>query len=270
MKVLCPTDFSKASVNASKWLAHFLSDYEESKVHLLHCVNIRSRAGMFLKMDKIFIDRAEEDMNQLIEELKSISNNVTFTSSVVVYDPKTYITTYAQNHDFDLIVTGTKGLTALKDMTIGSVTQYIVNNSNISVLAIPDEIDYKKIKSIVIGVDDRLVAGERVTKPLIEICKKTGAKLWMVHVRKKGDSPFEYDPGLDIYFRELNYEYKALEYDESVAETLTEYCDDVDADMLCMIHRQRNWLENLMHRSFTKSELFKIETPLLVLHGGHI
>lgn len=270
MKVLCPIDFSKTSVNACKWISAFVNEFGGGEVHILHCINVRSRSAMFKKVDDIFSERAEDDLKQLTLELSTQYDNVSITSSVVIHDPKSYIPSHAEKHNYDFVVTGTKGLTALKDITVGSVTEYIIRKCNVPVLTIPNNCVFQDISAIVVGVDDRLISNEGIVKPLIEICKETKSKLHMVHVRRRGDSMFEYDPGLDLYFRDLNYEYASLEYDDSVAETISEYCEKVDAGIMCMIHRKRNWFEGLFHSSVTKSELFEVEIPLLVLHANQV
>jgi nucleotide-binding universal stress UspA family protein len=267
MKVLCPVDFSNTSVNACKWIATYLKQIEGSELHLLHCVNVRSRATIFLKLDDILSERAESDIVQLKDEIRKVNDDLIVGSTVVVYDPKSYIPTFAAAHNFDLIVTGTKGLTALKDMTVGSVTEAVINQAELPVLTIPGRHSFLKIDRVVLGVDDNPLQGQKVVQPLIDICKLTGAKLTMVHVKQKGDNYLEYDPSYDLFFKGLDYEYKALEKDDTVVETLTEYSDDVNANILCMIHRKKNWFKRLLYRSMTKEELFEIETPLLILPG---
>ena len=267
MKVLCPTDFSYTSINACKWIVKYLDQMGGGTVKLVHCINIQRRAGLYTSMNDTLREKAEMDIKQLKAELRKISDKVAFKHSISHADPKSGALYLTQNGHFDLVVVGTKGLTALKNLTVGSVTEYLINHSPIPVLAIPNNIDYFRLKSVVIGVDSKVVSDMDTVKPLIDLVKFTGARLDMVHVRQKGDPIIEYDPGMDIYFSDLDYRYKSLELDDTVAETLTEYADDIDADMLVMIHRKRNWLERLFKKSHTKQELFEIETPLLVLQS---
>lgn len=267
MKVLCPTDFSPTSINACKWIVTYLDKMGGGTIKLVHCINIKRRAGLYVSMHETLKEKAETDIKQLKEELSKISDKVSFKHSISHDNPKEGAVYLTKKGHFDLVVVGTKGMTALKELTVGSVTQYLINNSPIPVLAIPENIDYFRLKSVVIGVDSKIVTEENIVKPLIDLVKFTGAKLDMVHVRQKGEPFIEYDPGMDIYFSDLDYKYSSLEMDDSVAETLTEYAEDINADMLVMIHRKRNWLERLFKKSHTKEELYEIETPLLVLQS---
>lgn len=267
MKILCPTDFSRASVNAAEWIVKYLDNAGGGGIVLYHSINIHGRAGMFAVMSELYEEKAADDMKVLVERLSKISDKVKFSTHISTLDPKEAIARFANKGKYNFIVMGTKGLTALKNITVGSVTAYLLNHSKVPVLAIPENKDFIRLKSVVIGVDDQVVQHINIVRPLIKMVQTANAKLHMVHVRQRGDSFWQYDPGLDVYFSDLDYEYKSLEYDDSVAETLTEYADDIDADMLVMIHRKRNWLERLFRRSHTKEELFELETPLLVLPG---
>ncbi|NNE26183.1 MAG: hypothetical protein HKN09_05020 [Saprospiraceae bacterium] len=99
------------------------------------------------------------------------------------------------------------------------------------------------------------------------MCQRFNAHLYMVHVKTFGDSIFEYDPAMDIYLDGINYSYKALENESTVAVTLSNYCDYLGADALCMIHRQKTWFQRLFAKSITKEELFEINLPLLILNA---
>jgi nucleotide-binding universal stress UspA family protein len=265
MNIICPIDFSSASVNAASWARNLLLAGGGGKLQLVHCINIRSRANMFISLDEVFRKQAEKDMVQLIEALSEGAENIEITSHVKARDPKTYIAAYAIEQKADFVVVGTKGMTALKDVTVGSVTETLFKRSSIPVFAIPDGIYYKEISSIVLGVDDEIVKDQSIVQPLIDLVKRFDAKLLLAHVRQRGDSFLEYDPGLDVYFAKINHSYKSLEYDDSIAETLSEYCDSQNAQVLSLIHRKRSWFERIFHWSVAKSELFDFEQPLLVL-----
>ncbi len=268
MKVLCPVDFSNASVNAANWIVNFLDFLQDGELHLIHAVNVNKRAEMFLNLNDFFKDKAEEDMLQLKVALKKNSSKISITTQVIIEDPKSYVSALSKRNIYDWIITGTKGLTSLKDITVGSVTEYIINHSDTIIFTIPEHVQFKPFKSIVLGVDDQLLDDGKILNTLKNLSNLFDAKIYMVHVRRNQDSVFEYDPAMDIYLDGVNYEYKALEYENSVAATISEYTEYVNADVLCMIHRKKNWLERLFNRSVVKKELFEINTALMVLHAS--
>ena len=266
MKVLCPIDFSKASVKACDWIARLLNDVEKSEMHLCHFIHFNRRADMFISIDKIFTERAEKDMEELVKDLEFRYPNITISVSIYKSNPKEGIVNIAKRDNYDLIVTGTNGLDALKNMTIGSVTAYVFDNSAVPVLAVPKMASLRKVAKIALAVDDEFL---REVEPLTfvrDLSFKLGATLHVAHVTEKGESPFEYDPTIDMIFKKVKFSFDRLEFSNSISETLNTYCDNEEMDLLCMIHRKRNWISKLFHKSAAKSELFNIELPFLVLN----
>ena len=133
MKVLCPIDFSQASINATRWIANFLQKTENGILHITHYVYVMRRAGMFLAVDDIFIDRAKKDMDILVTEIKRNFPDVQLEMSILSAHPKEAIVSTARSDGYDLIVTGSTGLTALKNITIGSVSEYVMKHSKLPV-----------------------------------------------------------------------------------------------------------------------------------------
>lgn len=267
MKVLCPIDFSEASINACKWIASFLDKTtSHSKIHLSHFIYMKRRASLFISMDQVLVDRAEEDLIALIAELNNLTENVTFTYSMYMAHPKEGIAYIADKDDYDLVVTGSTGLNALRDITLGSVTHHIISQGEVPVLAIPDRVTFSGGRRIALAVDDQMVKELEAFDILRDICKSTNAALDIIHVTTAFESPFEYDPGIDIYFSDMEFSYKRLEKSGTIVETINDYCDNNNVDILAMLHHKRSWFGQLFTKSVTKSELFNLEVPLLILN----
>lgn len=265
MKVLCPVDFSEASLNATKWIASLLATFDGATLYLVHYIYILRRASIFLSITDILLDRAKKDMKLLKKEIHSTYPELTIKTSIYNAHPKEAIVHTARKEGCDLIVTGSTGLTALKNMTIGSVTEYVMRHSKIPILAIPESTTFEGLNNIALAVDDELL--ERLTSLFLlrELCVRTNASLNLIHIREKNESPFEYDPGIDLFFRDLNFEYHRLEMKKSIPQTINDFCLSKNVDLLCMVHHKRNWIEKLFQRSVTRAELFNLEIPLLIL-----
>ncbi|MBT8234462.1 MAG: universal stress protein [Saprospiraceae bacterium] len=263
MKILCALDFSKTSLNAARWTNNFLADMGGGEITFIHCMGIQHRAVSFNPMEDILKDNAEEDIKNLIEEIRLLSN--TYKYKIVKGDPKTYITEYASRMKADWLATGSKGLTALKDMTVGSVTEYFIKYSHRPVITIPLEAKYNKIKTIVLGMDHKIIENEEILKPVRSITNVTDAKLKLLHINTSKDDMIKFDPTFEIYFSDINYETEIIPKTGSISELLNNYCDEVNADLLVMIHHKRNWLQELFSKSISKQELFDFEIPLFIL-----
>jgi nucleotide-binding universal stress UspA family protein len=264
MKVLCTTDFSNASLDACRWIVQMLRDREDAHLELLHCMNVVSRALVFTKVNDVFKKFAEKDINALKSELQPLAPALKITTRLARLDPKSFITKYAEREGFDLIVTGTKGLSALKEVTVGSVTAHVMNQTDIPVLVIPEEVKYQGLRKVVLGID---ADGESALTlaPLVRMLEGTQAKLEVIHAEVP-----ELVPAGDLAdnllpLGNLNYTFQMVPEERSVPDTLTNYSADHQADMMVMVHRKRKFLERLFVGSYTREELFIIQTPLLIL-----
>lgn len=267
MKVLCPIDFSKTSINACYWIADFLSQYEVSELHLCHFIHFNRRASMFVTVDDLFIERAEKDMEELTGRLKTRYEDLSVKVTIYKADPKEGIVSIAKSEVSNLIVTGTSGLNAIKSMTIGSVTKYIFDHSDIPVLAVPTNIKFNKISKIALAVDRQELSKVSPLFLIRDFIEKFRSALHIIHVADEVDSWTKLDPSLGSVFKNIDFVYEKLALQGSLADTLSNYSRNQDVDLLCMIHHPKGWFMRLFSKSVTTAELFNLSSPLLVLRA---
>lgn len=266
MKVLCPIDFSESSINACYWIADLLSQLEEdSQLHLCHFVQYNRRATMFLSIDDIFIERARKDMAELTDELAKKYEDLPVDVTIYKSYAKEGIVDISKRKGYDLIVTGTSGLNAVKNMTVGSVTRYIFDHSAVPVLAVPEHARFDSLSKIALAVDSKLLAKTAPILFLRDLVEKTKASLQLVHVTDQVDLTYDYDSVVNVLFKKIDFVYKQLFLDGTLADTLSKYSHDEHVDLLCMIHHPKGWFKRLFSKSTTTSELFNLKSPLLVL-----
>lgn len=134
-KILCPVDFSDASLKALR-SANELKDVLSSELIALHVLPshvIGEKATAWM------------DMEALMRELTAEANTKfdAFTKGVDVKDkiiehgdPYKKIASVASERDIDLIVMGARGLGLIEEMIIGSVTDSVIKSSPCPVLVI--------------------------------------------------------------------------------------------------------------------------------------
>lgn len=263
MKILCPIDFSTTSVKACGWAARFLEQLGGGTLELLHCVNVVSRSTMFIKMDDMFKEQADADFKELLPKVRALAPSVAISAKIVIRDPKTFIPDYAGHYDFDLIVNGTKGLTALKDMTVGSVTAYLMDRSPVPLLTIPEEVEFRPVQKIVLGVDAK-VTEVAAFQDVIGLARKAKAELIFVNTNEEVSTPEEIET-FTLEIEGINSKGFVIPQGESIPQALAQFSLDQRADILVMIHRKRQWYQRLFNNSITKEGLFELKTPLLIL-----
>jgi nucleotide-binding universal stress UspA family protein len=123
-KVLIPLDGSSYSM---KGVIHVASLFQELKdfidnITLLKVINV----AVYLKRLKEGID-SEEEAEKILSEAKEILLKVNIPEKIIstkvrVGDPSEEIIREAEENDYNLIIIGRKGRTALKDLILGGVS----------------------------------------------------------------------------------------------------------------------------------------------------
>jgi len=265
MKILCTTDFSDASINAIDWAFDLLKSQGNGEMEIIHCVNSLRRSDMFLSIDDILEETAIKDIKRLEKKYIDLYDNIAVKTSVFKSNPMDFICPYAKKRNVDLIVTGTTGLTNLKDMTIGSLTEYIAEHSEIPVLTIPPNSKYSNIKNAVVGIGHKELKSISVIQKITNFLNGHKPKVYLTQVLKKESHVASIDIRIEEYFEGLSFEYCTVQEDGSVTESINQFCENVNADLLCLIHEKKNWFQTLFKKSVTKEELFSIPAPLFIV-----
>ncbi|MCY0859002.1 MAG: universal stress protein [Sulfolobaceae archaeon] len=78
--------------------------------------------------------KAQSDVNEVVE--KASKENIKVKGTVLEGDPAGTILDYANKNNVDLIVTGSRGLSTLKRLFLGSVSTRIVTEAKMPVLVV--------------------------------------------------------------------------------------------------------------------------------------
>jgi nucleotide-binding universal stress UspA family protein len=148
-KILVPVDGSDLSFKAAEYAIH-LAKADNAEVTALNVVEdikqggaigLQAKYGNVSLVDafrKVRKDSAKQWMNKISQEAKS--QRVTFRSEIIDDEDATseagVITGYAQQHNFDLIVIGSKGRSKLGRLLTGGVTNAVVNSAKAPVLVV--------------------------------------------------------------------------------------------------------------------------------------
>ncbi len=264
MKVLCATDFSKASVNAIDWTYRMLSKIGDAELSIIHCISNQRRSDILLSVTDILRERADNDIQVILKRYPS-TDKLRVKAEVQIGHPKTKLSILASKHKYDLIVTGSTGLTSLKDMTVGSFSQYLMAHSEVPVLVIPPEVTFKSLERVVISLGKTEVKNIERLNFMYELFSPFNSHISFVQVIEPNTHAVTVDPRISEYLKDLEYDFETIEKKGSINASINHYCSQVHADLVCMIHQQRSWFQQMFHHSITKDELFIIELPFLVI-----
>lgn len=266
-KILVPTDFSKASENALKY-AIDLANRFGSTLTLVNTYKVYSTAGMLISVEAHMRDEAARDMLGLVKRVEALlrdDRGARLESQLVHGDAVPTIAKIADK-GYDLIVMGTHGSSAVEEIFSGSVTNGVIKESKVPVLAIPDKFTYRSINRIVLALDAGPISEAGVLRALLEISKAYQAEVKVFHHLSPDEKEEKLHPSVSEQLQAVECSVHYAKDSESVNDSINEFVRSEKADLLCLIHRNRNFWQNLFHTSVTSRESFDSPVPLLVLH----
>ena len=141
LKVLLPVDGSEAAVRATEALIRMLSWYKERPAIDVLAVHlpVPRLPNMNLVVSEESIERyyAEETDAMVAPSAKALdAAGVTYSVHRLVGPIAESIVDHARRSGADMIVMGTRGMTALSNMVMGSVTTKVLHLAHIPVLLI--------------------------------------------------------------------------------------------------------------------------------------
>ena len=95
--------------------------------------------------------QANDKISELVEKLGINSSKI--ISKVSEGEPKTTVLKVAQEIDADLIIMGSRGLGKLQSILSNSVSQYVFQLTDRSMLLVKDDIYVKRLKRVMVAID---------------------------------------------------------------------------------------------------------------------
>jgi nucleotide-binding universal stress UspA family protein len=139
--VLVPVDFSGCSREGLRYAIAFANEFG-AKIILLYATYlgyIYSSEGSAIydipALQKAARKNAERHMRELVR--RANFGRAKFETAFTDGSPALDICAFAKDHNVDLIVTATHGLTGLKHVLIGSIAEHVVRHAPCSVLVVP-------------------------------------------------------------------------------------------------------------------------------------
>jgi hypothetical protein len=133
--ILVPVDGSEGADRAIE-KAVMLAEICGAKLNFLYVANINQLAINAVLSDAI-LDSVTKAGNVILDRaLEMVSAGVAKESFSDTGSPAVVILDFAETNDIDLIVMGSRGLGVVKGVLLGSVSQYVVEQSKCPVLVV--------------------------------------------------------------------------------------------------------------------------------------
>lgn len=275
--ILFPTDFSESAQNAFRCCLRLAGKYN-AEVHVLHVIYPEYEA-MDLPVVATQATRAKVNaarvaidsfINLGLSQVGKDGNGKTpvITSDIEIGSAVNLITQIAERDGIDLIVMGTKGEHGALERAFGSVTTGVIRRAPCTVWIVPEGMDKSNIH--VAAYASNLTDADpfyiwkvgKLLEPFNPVlhCVHVNIEHSVDHVLELADLGAifgQHAPMLQINFHTLT--------GASVADSLEEFADTYDVDLMIMLTPHYNWLEGLFHRSQTRRMALDAKVPLLIL-----
>ena len=139
LKFLVPVDGSAASGRAIEQLVALLPSYKENpEIHLLNvqaALPIGGRVTSFIGQDQIAQYHQEEGLAALAPARQKLdAAGVAYQHHIGVGEVTEVITRYVKDKGCDQIVMGTRGMSGVSSIVLGSVANKVIHASSVPVL----------------------------------------------------------------------------------------------------------------------------------------
>lgn len=141
-KILVPVDGSEGSSLALKHSLKLAKNFKVEKVVFMHVASLprplQSYTGKLGSYYYTIKERLEEYGEEILTEAakKCKEINIPVETKLVWGDPPSDIVEEIKKEKYDLVIMGSRGLTALERIWVGRVSNYVINNANCPVLIV--------------------------------------------------------------------------------------------------------------------------------------
>ena len=279
-KILLPTDFSSNSWEAILYALRLFKD-KQCAFYIMHSVEplvsgpssgITSKRGQEA-ISKSRINEVKNNMERVLVKLAALPKNNKHTfENLIVHD---YFLDAVQQtvnkSDMDIVVVGTKGASAIKEVTIGSNTANLINKLTCPIIAVPKDGLATTMTEIGFASDFSIGNYGNELDLLKEIATTNASRMSIVHVSKTGEITPELlvnKQALETALKPLPIDFYLLT-DVSVEVGTRVFSESRRLGMLCIINKKRSFLEKMFSKSNSKSISSNLNVPLIIFNHGN-
>ena len=273
-KILCPIDFSKASLNALEFAAR-IGEKHQATLTLLYIFTEEEHRLLLRKRKDVSFDewrlKTEEKLQGLIDEVKatSLKNGLRdcrfmLKQGELVKNIKEAVAESGAH----IIVMGTTGVSDVTEAYVGSNTVQVIQKTTCPVLCVPEKASYKKIKKAVYATDYQ-EEDRRAIAQLLDFAAPFDAEVNVVHVTHRNRI---FDQAIYEDFKQelksyVNYDkltFTVEVYEEEINLGIDRYMIEHEAELLVLLTQERTFFEKLFIKSLSKKMSYFVDYPLLI------
>jgi nucleotide-binding universal stress UspA family protein len=279
-KILVPTDFSEQAKNALDFAIQ-VARRSEAGIILLNVLDYPGLSTVWMgglniiggaeppadHLDEAFVnsllDKAKDDLADSIRTAGGAGMNI--TPRVEIGNPYFCISEKIAAEDIDLVVMGTRGISGLEDVLIGSTAEKVVRLSQCPVITIKQKCDLDKIKHMIFASNFE-EKQDHIVEELLKMQRILAATLHLVKVNTPNN--FQSSQVMTKEMKEFVEKYGIKKYTSNLYNDYLEedgiihFAEDIDADMIALATHGRTGLMHLLSGSIAEDVVNHARRPV--------
>ncbi len=276
-RILIPIDFSRNSLNASRYALDLFS-HSRCDFYILNVFQVSgySTTSMMVpepgeKMYEAAKEQSEAGLEKFMGMLQLHGSNPLHSFQAdsgfnsIVYGIKNFI---AKN-DIDLVIMGTKGATHAQSLIFGTNTVQVMEEvTECPVLAIPADYSFTPPKEIVFPTDFKTAYKRREMNALFEIAKNHGSVIRVLHIGEEAQLNREQKSNrelLSTILDEIPHEFHSLS-GLKVHAGIGAFIASRNSDMIVFMNRKHSFLGQILAKPLVRELGYHYHIPILELN----
>ena len=268
-KILVPCDFSEQAIHAFR-LAIDIANTSSAEVHVLHVIELPIMHDDVLTPLPSFDENLLKELGERAEiklaELKKESKQELFVTTVIEFGPiVSTITNYQEANNIALIVMGTKGISGIEEVFIGSTAEKVVRHASCPVAVVKRRTTVSELRHIVFpnslekGQEDLVMH----VKALQDVLKATLHIVWIDTSDKSDDHTLIKQQLEDFAKRFMLKDYTINVFKANDRETgIINFTHWINASMIAMGTHARKGLSHFFKGSVTEDVVNHVDCPI--------
>lgn len=280
-KVIVPTDFSQASLNAINYAIALFKQEQDIEMILFHAVEYPVPVGMEYGIvnGDVLTEQLNSAVSQAEQKLKTIiralpnESNINYQKVIEVGSLVSWVTNQLPELNPDLLVMGTTGASGLKGLFVGSNAEKVVRSASCPVLSIPKEASWKPVGDIIVPFESKELSDEFLLA-LKELQLYLDAGLQMIWVKTPHSLSIEEDLIGEMIDSMHKHGLKRFKVNTrrsfSPSHGVLTFSTEVKASLIAMPTHGRKGLKQLFHDSVTEEVVNQSVIPVWSFNNGSI
>jgi len=272
--ILVPTDFSKNANNAIEYACELAKSLDASILILhvytpaltKHNVAVSVIEQEIAEAKKV----AEQKLNAVCQDIQQQTASISCTSEFAVGGIVDAVEAITNSGKADLVVMGTKGASGLDRILFGSNATRVIEKVSCPVLAIPMGQPFRIPKRIIYATDFHDAELNHINK-VASIANAFKAELMIAHITTDTEATLSEEMlKRNFAARVKNItDYSPIsyfvKYEDHISRALESLVQQIDADWIALMTRNRTMFEKLYNPSLTKELAYQTKIPLLAI-----